>query len=84
MKLIMFYFILVLEINPTCANVTCLNGGSCTHINETNTNVCVCNFEFTGEFCEGIIFTNIHVLSLSWLILYSDIIKLNIIYAALQ
>ena len=50
----MLYFIIFLVINPTCANVTCSNGGSCIHINETNSNVCVCNFEFTGEFCEGI------------------------------
>ena len=54
---------LVTEINPACANVICLNGGSCIHINETNNNVCVCNFEFTGEFCEGIIiFIHSHTL----------------------
>ena len=51
-------FLLVLEINPACADVNYPNGGSCIHINETNNNVCVCNFEFTGGSCEGIIFTH--------------------------
>ena len=45
----------MIEINPACVNVTCSNGGSCIHINETNDLACDCTFEFTGEFCQGII-----------------------------
>ena len=49
-----YMYFCFIETNPACSNITCQNGGSCIHINETNNAVCACNNNFGGQFCEGI------------------------------
>ena len=49
-------FLISLEINPACSQITCQNGGSCIYISEISNAVCSCYRNFAGEFCEGIIF----------------------------
>ena len=45
---------IVIEINPDCANIICHSGGSCVFIDESNTAVCACTRDFSGEFCKGV------------------------------
>ena len=45
--------LICVEINPSCADVTCHHGGSCVYINETSNGVCSYNNNFAGKFYEG-------------------------------
>ena len=49
----LFYFIFLQEINPSCTNITCQNGGSCLYVNETHNAQCVCLQNYVGQFCQG-------------------------------